>query len=133
MEAWKLQSLVVEFTNACDDRSSAIVGHAKKLSRAYDKLRDWEQQKDVLDQLVPYLDDKHPGVRQLTASIIMGTPITRFCAMPEKLDIMLRDSQGEVRHRVRWTNNFPQAEQQQGWMMFVVQQMMGKDERRSER
>ncbi len=121
MEAWKLQTAINDFTDACEADNHDIIRTAKKLRRTYDMLRNPAQQQDVLEQVFPLLDDKRAHVRQCAACVILNMPIQPLCAMPTQIDITLYDNRtGEAVYRKEWEETVPAAQQYQAWVEFAA-------------
>lgn len=134
MEAWKLQTAINAFTDACDSGGHDIVGATKRLTRTHDMLRDWRQRKDLLEQVAPYLDDSRAEVRQCAACVMLCMPVERFSTMPPNMDIAVRDAEGVVQHRFRWEDKVPASVQQPAWMEFVARhKIFLREQRESQR
>lgn len=124
MESWKLQTIINNFTDACETNSPHIIKFAKDLRRAYDHLRNHVQQQDVVEQIAPLLDDPRAHVRQCAACVMLSIPLDKFASMPSQINISVYDRQGREHYSFKWENKVPDSVQQPAWLEFVANHMI---------
>ena len=134
MEEWKLQHYLVNFTEACEQDSHDLIKHAIKLKNVMMRLNKPKQEKDILDTVIPLLDDPRAHVRQCAYCIVTETSISHSSSMSPNLKIQRYDNKtGELFYDSYWENTVPEEKQQQEWTEFVAKHKIHIEENRGRR
>ena len=129
MEEWKLNHLIVNFTEACQGDPHDLIHHAKALRRVLDKLNNPAQETAILDAVVPLLDHDRAEVRQCAFCVILNLPIEALSTMPESLHIQRLDKHGNHYYDHQWNCRVPPEQHNSEWMEYAARHMVHLQDR----